>query len=416
MGRQSTLFGWLGVLACLLIMVLFQGALGNQSGLLMDPICNSLGISRTTFSTLFTIVTISNLLCSLTFTKFLKVLGIKKMTLLGALGALLYCALLVAADKVGGGAVSIVLIAIGHFCFGVCFSWSGAMSVSILINNWFAKRADTMISVVSAFCGLAGIVAAPLVTSWITSAGWEASLIYRGIPVAVTFVLFFFIIRVEPHEGDKRIWENSASESKGEGKTADSGVMLAEARKSLKFWAGIVATFGLGCFMYPAASLCLPALASDFGYAQQSGTVMSVLFAANLVAMLVLGSLVEKFGCRKAFVPVLIISVAAMVMLSVKSIGLVQLYIAASMLGIGYALVSVAVPLLTMEAFGPKDFGSIQSFLFSAQVLGMVVGSPLFNALYDLSGSYSPAYIMGAVACAVMAAAVIITTKKARAI
>lgn len=412
MEKKSTLFGWLAVLASLLIMVLFQGALGNQTGLLMDPICEDLDISRTLYSSIFTIITAVNLICSLTFSKFLKLLGIKKMTIMGALGATLYCVFLVMAGNVEGS-LAIVLLAVGHFCFGVCFSWAGAMTVSILINNWFAKRANSVISAVSAFGGLAGIIAAPLVTAWITSSGWESSLIYRGVPVAITFVLFFFIIRVSPGKNDKRIWETNedVDSEKGEETQVElPGMILADARKSSRFWLGLITIFGVGCFIYPAAALCLPSLTTDLGHGGNSGTVMSVLFAANLVATLVLGTLVEKFGCRVAFIPVLILTLVAMALLSMTSLSLGLLYCAAALMGIGYGLISVAVPLLTMEVFGPRDFGSIQSFLFSAQVLGMVVGSPLFNALYDATGSYSVAYIIGAVACALMIVTITFTT------
>ena len=80
--------------------------------------------------------------------------------------------------------------------------------------------------------------------------------------------------------------------------------------------------------------------------------------------------------------------------------------------GIGYALVAVAVPLICLEAFGPKDFGRIQSFMFSATVLGMVAGSPLFNAFYGMSGSYNTIYLLSAVICVLMTVTLIVTVSK----
>lgn len=80
--------------------------------------------------------------------------------------------------------------------------------------------------------------------------------------------------------------------------------------------------------------------------------------------------------------------------------------------GIGYALVAVAVPLICLEAFGPKDFGRIQSFMFSAMVLGMVAGSPLFNAFYGMSGSYNTIYLLSAVICVLMTVTLIVTVSK----
>lgn len=409
--KKSTLFGWLGALAGVLIMVLFSGALGNQTALLMEPICTDLNISRTTFSSMISVTTFVNPLCSLVFAKFLVTLGLKKMTLIGSLGMVLYCAFVMVAGRVSSGAI--VFIFIGHVCYGVGFSWASTMTVSILINNWFAKRSNTVISVVSAIGALASTISAPLITMWITNDGWQASILYRAIPVVITFVLFFFIIRVSPGANDKRIWE-------GEEKLADTaserdpselpGMMLEEARKTKTFWFSLITIFGIGCFIYPAAAVCMPALVADFGYAESSGNVMAVLFAANMIATLVIGSLVEKFGCRKVFIPILLLTIVSMVVLSFKALGLGVLYLMAALIGIGYALIMVGVPMLTSETFGQKDFGRIQSFLFSAQVLGCVVGSPLLNIFYDNTGSYSLSYIISAVACAILIVTLILAT------
>ena len=115
-----------------------------------------------------------------------------------------------------------------------------------------------------------------------------------------------------------------------------------------------------------------PALVADVGSGANVGTVMSVLF-------------------------------------SMKTISLVTIYAGPLLIGIGYA---VAVPLICLEAFGPKDFGRIQSFMFSATVLGMVAGSPLFNAFYGMSSSYNTIYLLSAVICVLMTVTPIVTVSK----
>ena len=101
------------------------------------------------------------------------------------------------------------------------------------------------------------------------------------------------------------------------------------------------------------------------------------------------------------------------VLFSMKTISLVTIYAGSLLIGIGYALVAVAVPLICLEAFGPKDFGRIQSFMFSATVLGMVAGSPLFNAFYDgMSGSYNTICLLSAVICVLMTVTAIVTVSK----
>ena len=118
-----------------------------------------------------------------------------------------------------------------------------------------------------------------------------------------------------------------------------------------------------------------PALVADVGFGANVGTVTSVLF-------------------------------------SMETISLVTIYAGSLLIGIGYALVAVAVPLICLEAFGPKDFGRIQSLMFSATVPGMVAGSPLFNAFYGMSGSYNTIYLLSAVICVLMTVTPIVTVSK----
>jgi len=104
MAKKSTSYGWLAMLSAFMIAIILQGTLGNQMGLLLEPVCSDLGVARTMFSTLMSLTTIVNFLCSLTFAKFLSTLGIKKMSIIGALGAVLYCVLLVVAGRFTGTA------------------------------------------------------------------------------------------------------------------------------------------------------------------------------------------------------------------------------------------------------------------------------------------------------------------------
>ncbi|MCI7511539.1 MAG: hypothetical protein MSB05_05765 [Firmicutes bacterium] len=50
--------------------------------------------------------------------------------------------------------------------------------------------------------------------------------------------------------------------------------------------------------------------------------------------------------------------------------------------------------------------------MFSATVLGMVAGSPLFNAFYGMSGSYNTIYLLSAVICVLMTVTPIVTVSK----
>lgn len=406
MTKKSSFGGWLALLSSLGLAIVFTGAFGSQMGLLFDPVCTSLGISRTSYSMMISVTTATNFLCSLTFSAFVNKLGLKKMYVFGAISMVVYAALMLLVSKMQGTA-ALAVLAVAHFFMGVNFSWAGTMIYPIWINNWFAKRNNTIISIISSLGGLSGSVFAPLVSGWILSSGWTSSILYRGIMAAVVVVLFL-LTRVAPGPNDSKVWADKEEErpeaaaAEEESSASLEGVTLDEAKKDLRFYLCILSCFGVGCFLQPAASICLPVFASDLGFAANSGTIMSVVMIANLLVTLVAGVLIDKIGCKKVFAPMFLIAAVGAFLLYLNHGNLISAYASGAMLGVGMAMCVVFVPMLTTEAFGLKDFGRIQSFMFSGMVLGMVAGSPLLNILADIGGSYHLSYLAVTIGCLVM--------------
>ncbi len=419
MTKKSSFGGWLALISSIGLTVVFSGAFGNQMGLLFDPVCTSLGISRTSYSMMISVTTAANFVCSLTFSAFVSKLGLKKMYVFGAISMIVYSALMLLVSNMHGTA-ALAVLAVAHFFMGVNFSWAGTMIFPIWINNWFAKRNNTLISMISSLGGLSGSVFAPLVSGWILNSGWTSSILYRGI-MAVVVTVLFILTKVEPGPNDAKVWADKGEElpeagaAAGESSAVLEGVMLDEAKKDLRFYLSILTCFGVGCFLQPAANICLPVFATDLGFAANSGTIMSVVMIANLLVTLVVGALIDKIGCKKVFAPIFLIAAVGAFMLYLNHGSLGSMYASAAMLGIGLSMCVVFVPMLTTEAFGLKDFGRIQSFMFSGMVLGMVAGSPLLNIIADVGGSYRLSYLAVAVGCLVMTAVLFIALSRKKA-
>ena len=67
------------------------------------------------------------------------------------------------------------------------------------------------------------------------------------------------------------------------------------------------------------------------------------------------------------------------------------------MFGCALAATFVLAPLVTIYAFGPKDFANIYSFVTFFIFIGPAVAPPLSGLIYDRNGSYELAFILYAV-------------------
>ena len=62
--------------------------------------------------------------------------------------------------------------------------------------------------------------------------------------------------------------------------------------------------------------------------------------------------------------------------------------------GFAYATQTVSLTLLTSCLFGNRDFGNIYGLVMMILMFGAAIGSPLPAFIFDVAGSYEPAWIL----------------------
>lgn len=416
--KKSTLFALSALLFGFLSFFYYSGFLGNQQGLMIEPITSSLGIARTVYSTVMMGGTITVTVLSMFFAKTKKTLGLKLMMIVGALGAVGYCGFNILAGMFPAAAV--VLILLSQISLGVAFGWAGLTTITILVNNWAAKNHGLVISVISAMAGVGGIIAAPLVNSWIMNSGWEFSMFVRIIVSIAVLVIVVFLVKENPSEKDGILWEGSVpEESVAKEASIDeqeaTGIDFEVIKKTKNYWFAIFSTFGFGMFIYPAF-VSLAAHITDIGHQEVSGFAMSVVYFSSIIITLPLGTMMEKFGCRKILSLMLILMMAGVGILSLKAISVPLIYVAAACIGVGYSTFQVPHPVLAMEMGGKKSYIQIQSILFSAMNIGMMISVPIFNIFYDMTGSYRLVFGIDVILLALNIFCIFVATSKIKGI
>jgi MFS family permease len=133
---------------------------------------------------------------------------------------------------------------------------------------------------------------------------------------------------------------------------------------------------------------------SDVGYTPAyAASVVVVAMGVATVAKLVMGAVFDRFGSTVSTAVIcLFMTAAAILLLFATQPGMP--YVFSVFYGIAFSILSIPAPNLTADLFGVGDYGRIYGVVVMFLSGGMSLGSPLAALLFDVSGSYRPAWML----------------------
>jgi MFS family permease len=174
---------------------------------------------------------------------------------------------------------------------------------------------------------------------------------------------------------------------------AEAGMTLAAGVRTRQFWLVALAEFTM-FFCIMATLVHLVNHARDLGVAPATaGVLVSVIGASSIVARFLMGSASDTIGCRKAFT----------ICFAVLFLGLLWLQVASSMwMLVLYAVADgfarggnfVVLSPLTAELFGTRAHGALFGLATFIGTIGGAVGPLLAGRIFDVTSSYSTAFIL----------------------
>ena len=253
------------------------------------------------------------------------------------------------------------------------------------VTRWFDRRRGLAVAIITSGQGLAGAVWPAVVQYFNDLVGWRGTFLYFSIFVAVTMVPLSLLLRPRPPiPPAERI---AALSSGGARRVLDLSPRTAQ---------GMLWLAAIGCCS--AMSIPIVHLVShvtDQGYSLAQGArVLSVLFVAAFVSRIGYGMLADRIGGVRT----LLIGSASMgvTMLALAfTTSYAGLFVAALLFGLGFSGVMPCYPLIIRLLFPVNEAGwrIAGHYMFSAA--GMALGGWLGGAIFDLTGSYTPAFLAG---------------------
>lgn len=385
MKNTKIFYGWIIVASSFLIMTLGWGIVFNTSSLFIEPVSETLDISRKVMNFTFTLRAIFQLLISLSsvilFKRF-KMINVMRFCSVG-LGITFF---------LHGYINSVFLLYLLNSLSTVFVILLSVLPLSAILNNWFHIKRGLVVGISFMGSGIGGLIFNPITGYIIVNYGWRSAYQFLSVVIfAIVVPITFFVLKHKPEDiGETPLGEIDEVESeKSEDKSY--GITLSEAMKTFRFWGISVASVLLSIVGISLMLNISPHL-TNAGY--------SVTFAANIVALtmgalaigkIILGSLFDKLGLRTATsiaVSFLIIGTVGMIYVT----NYIALFAVVAGTGLGTAFYTIANPIITTKVYGNKDYSSIYGFLTAVIGLGGIISPLIVGFLYDSSGSYFSSY------------------------
>lgn len=389
MKKDSKIFyGWWIVVGSVLVTATIVPSVMALANKFLIPVTTDMGINRSTFSIGNAILQAIGIFLSPFVTK---LLATRKLREIQMASIIIYC--LVYATF--AFAQSPIHLYITSFILGIAYLGATMIPISIMITNWFDKKRGLAMSLGLSGVGIGGFILSPLITKWIEDYGWRNTyLIFAVIMLAVSLPVSIFIFRKSPEDMGLKPYGAGETSNGDKGYNRDFDLTISTKETFTKPFF-IILVFGMilnGLINTGALGQFPPALEELHG-PTVAATIISLYSVVGILGKLILGWVNDKFGIVKGILfGCITFGLAFFMMLFASNI--IVAYLMAISFGLGNAMGAVMPPLLTSTVYGPKKYGEVYGYISSATQLGLTFGSILVASIFDVTGSYKPAWML----------------------
>ena len=265
-----------------------------------------------------------------------------------------------------------------------------AMIAPLMANatKWFDRRRGLAVAVLASGQGLSGLLWLPVIGYLSESVGWRQTYLYFAVFGLFTMIPLGFLLGRRPPEASvsNATAKPVAPRKKSRIHNLNPGGM------QIVMWIAVI-----GCCIGMAIPIVhLISHATDLGYSATRGAEMlTLLFTAAFISRIAFGALADRIGPTRTLM-IGSFCQASVLLLFAYVQSLTGLYIAALLFGLGFAGIMPCYPLLIRIWFPVQQAGwrIAAQYMFAAG--GMAFGGWLAGRLFDETGSYTNAFLVGA--------------------
>lgn len=280
-----------------------------------------------------------------------------------------------------------------YLFYGVLVSIGAAASyVPLLatVAKWFARGRGIASGIAVSGIGV-GTTVLPLVANHlISSYSWRTSYLVVGSIALVIILIAAQFVKRDPRQMGLSAYGDD-SPKMGCPNLEIQGLSVREAVRTRQFWI-LFAFFFTSNVCVQTAMVHIVPHATDIGIPADAATaILSVVGVISIGSKIGMGGVIDRLGNKPVVVMMLIMMTAVFLWLQVAS-QIWMLYLFAVVFAIAYGAFSSTQSPIVAELFGLKAQGTLLGLVMVGNFIGGALGPLIAGRLFDMTGSYSPAF------------------------
>ena len=279
---------------------------------------------------------------------------------------------------------SLILLIFCHVMigFGTAAGFGPLMSD---ISFWFSKRRGIAVSVAASGNYFSGIIWPTLISAIFSNTfDWRFLYVLFGIIAVILTIPLSFLLR-------KKI-EKSILDKE----TTEANQKLSEKFISPSLLLIILILASIACCVAMSMpQIHIVALCVDLGFSPIVGTnMLSLMLAGGVISRIISGVAVDYFGGFKVLLVGSSLQCLAL-FLYLPFDGLTSLYLVSLIFGLAQGGIVPSYAVILREYLPPQNIASKIGMVLMATIFGMAFGGWVSGFIFDLTGSYSLAFLNG---------------------
>jgi MFS family permease len=261
------------------------------------------------------------------------------------------------------------------------------------VSRWFVQKRSLMTGIVIGGSGVGSVLAPPTMNQLIAAYDWRTACLLMGIITVIVVVVAAQFLKSDPLQIGQLVYRENATANPGL-KTLTNAFSLKEAVHTRQFWIFFTMMIFYG-FAILAIQVHMVPYATDLGIsAASAAAILATAGGASIIGQMGLGSIGDKIGNKRAFI-------IGIVLVSLAIVGLTLnhevwiFYLLAAIFGLGLGTCGTQESPLVAWLFGLASHGLIYGILCFSFSVGAALGPALFGYVFDITGSYQIAFLLG---------------------
>ena len=353
--------------AAAFLVIMAMALTSSTMSFFLEPICESLQISRGSFSLIFSLMSVAGALSNPFVGQYAGKKGVRGILFLTGLWAGGCMILLSWVTKLW------MLYAVA-FCLGLFGSSCVCLCGNVMVQqSYFGPQASGILGAVMAGSGVGGMFFSLIIPKVIASFGWQTGMQVMGI--CWLALVWLGMLLVGKQETPRFSSANGA---------VGLGMTRAEALKSPKLYLqmAVIVVISACCGLQQQ----LPSLLGSKGFTDGQVSIMiSAMTVFLALGKFGQGLLYGKIGVEKGGV----LTMAAFAAGSLAMLTRALVWPGLILLAVGLGVYTTLLPMVVRRVFGSREYASIWALVTTVGCAGTFVGYPMWGTIYDLTGTYT---------------------------